>query len=142
SNQEAWALAMLMMSWKNIILPVMLIPQKATEPMASGREEIEMPALSPLERGKMLFESKGCSECHTIGKGVEVGPDLRGLMEKREASWIKRMILNPEQMEQSDPLAKKLYNEFKGAGMPTVEMTDEEAEAILLYIKSADKRSE
>lgn len=140
SEKEAWALAMLMMSWKNINLPVMLIPQKPAEALASGREEMEKQAQSPLERGKMLFESKGCSECHTIGKGVEVGPDLKSLMERREARWIKRMILNPEQMEKTDPVTKKLYKEFAEAGMPTVEITDEEVEAILLYIKSVDKR--
>lgn len=136
SDREAWALAMLMMSWRNISLPVMLMPKRTAEAEVSAAEDIETVGLSDIERGKLLFESKECSGCHTIGKGVEGGPDLKGIMSKREAGWIRRMILNPEQMEQTDPLAKKLYYEFDELGMPNVEITEEEVEAIIMYIGS------
>lgn len=138
SDQEAWALTMLMMSWRNISLPVMLMPKSTPEAEVSAEEAIETDGLSDIERGQLLFTSKGCLDCHTIGKGVEGGPDLKGLLGKREAAWIRRMILNPEQMEQTDPLAKKLYNEFDELGMPKTEITEEEAEAIIMYIASIE----
>ena len=139
SENEAWALALLMMSWKNFKLPVMLIPKKAAESPSPGPEGLTS-AESPVDRGKILFESKGCSDCHTIGKGGEAGPDLLGVSEKREAAWLKKMIRTPEEMEKTDPIAKKLFLEYKELGMPTAGLSEEEAEAILKYIESFKKR--
>jgi hypothetical protein len=50
------------------------------------------------------------------------------------------MILDPEGMEQTDILAKKLYQEYEEVGMPTEELTEEELEAIIKYIVSFDKK--
>ncbi len=142
SEEEAWALAMLMMSWRDINLPVMLIPKGKREEMPRAEKEVERRELTVVEWGRELFENKGCSECHTIGGGVEVGPDLRGITQKRDRKWLIRMILNPEEMEQIDPLAKKLYQEYDEAGMPTEELSEEEAEAILKYIESFNTKKE
>ncbi len=142
TEEEAWALAMLMMSWKNVILPVMLMPkgERADEPAVE--ETIERGELSLVDWGRELFENKGCSECHTIGGGVEVGPDLIGITEIRDSQWLRKMILDPEAMEQTDPLAKKLYQEYEELGMPTEELTEEEVEAIIKYIESYKKITE
>lgn len=137
SEEEAWALAMLMMSWKNVNLPVMLIPKEKEEEIPSPESKAE---LSLVEWGKGLFEDKGCSECHTVGKGVEVGPDLKGITKMRDGQWLRRMILHPEEMEKVDPLARKLYQEYDEVGMPTEELTEEEVKAILKYIESFDKK--
>jgi hypothetical protein len=67
---------------------------------------------------------------------VEAGPDLRGLMDRREAGWVSRMILDPERMEKTDALAKEMYDQFDELGMPTVEITEAEVEAIIKYIAS------
>jgi len=142
SEEEAWALSMLMMSWRDIRLPVMLMPKGKREEWPSPEEKVEREELSVVEWGKELFENKGCSECHTIGGGVEVGPDLRGITKIRDWQWLRRMILEPEEMEQTDPLAKKLYQEYDEAGMPTEELTEEEVEAILKYIESFDKKKD
>jgi mono/diheme cytochrome c family protein len=136
SEEEAWALAMLMMSWKNFKLPVMLIPKKAAEPLPPGPEGSVSAISSPADRGKTLFESNSCSDCHTIGKGAEIGPDLLGVSEKREANWLKKMIRTPEEMEKTDPIAKKLFLEYKELGMPTARLSEEDAEMIIKYIES------
>lgn len=134
SEKEAWALSMLMMSWKNENLPVLLLPGPKEKKISAAKAETEK--MSSVEWGEKLFEEKGCSECHTIGKGVEVGPDLKGVTLKRDHQWLKRMILNPEEMEKTDPLAKKLYQEFDEVGMPADEISEEEAEAIIQYLAS------
>jgi cytochrome c2 len=139
SEEQAWALAMLMMSWRNINLPIMLIPKGKREMLPIAEEKVEKENLSVIEWGKELFEIKYCSECHTIGEGVEVGPDLIGVTKRRDFEWLKRMILNPEEMEQTDPIAKELYQEYEEMGMVVEELTEEEVEAIIRYIESFDK---
>ena len=140
SEEEGWALAVLMMSWKNFKLPVMLIPKKAPEPLPPGPEGSASAISSPADRGKILFESKGCSDCHTIGKGAEIGPDLLGVSEKKEGRWLVKMIRIPEEMEKSDPIARKLYLEYKEVGMPNADLSEEDAELIIKYIESFKKR--
>lgn len=142
SDEEAWALSMLMMSWRDVNLPIMLIPRGKKEEVPSPEEKIESVKLSPVEWGRELFASKNCSECHTIGGGIEIGPDLKGITKIREIQWLRRMILDPEEMEITDPLAKKLYQEYEEVGMPTEELTEEELEAIIKYIESFDKKED
>src|SRR5205085_12606993 len=31
---------------------------------------------------------KRCSACHTFGKGVKVGPDLKGVTARRQPDWL------------------------------------------------------
>lgn len=137
SEEEAWALAMLMMSWRKVNLPLMLMPKGKREEIPAAGEKAERGTLSLVEWGKELFENKNCSECHTIGEGVEVGPDLKGITEIREMEWLKRMIFNPEEMERTDPLTKKLYQEYEEVGMPTEDLTEAEVEAIIKFIESS-----
>jgi cytochrome c2 len=136
SEKEAWALSMLMMSWRNISLPMMLVPTRTVDTEVPAAEETAAAGEPEIEWGKRLFASKGCADCHTIGQGVEAGPDLRGLMDRREAGWVSRMILDPERMEKTDALAKEMYDQFDELGMPTVEITEAEVEAIIKYIAS------
>ena len=108
SEQEAWSLALLMMSWKNIKLPIMLVPKGKPERVVSTEKIKPKETLSLVEKGKELFESKDCTTCHTIGEGIEGGPDLLGVTKNRDINWLKKIIINPEDMEQSDSLAKSL----------------------------------
>ncbi len=139
TEEQAQALALLMMSWRNTNLPIMLIPSGKREEPAFAGEEGKRGDLSLVEWGEELFESMYCSECHTIGEGVEVGPDLKGITKRRDSQWLKRMILTPLEMEQTDSLAIELYREYDEIGMETEELTEEETEAILKYIESFDK---
>ncbi len=86
------------------------------------------------ELGRKLFHSKGCNACHTIGGGKLVGPDLKGITEKRDEDWLIGMIVNPDSMFQHDSLAKELLKEF-GTRMPNQGVSVEEAKAILEYIR-------
>ncbi len=139
TDEEAWALAMLMMSWKNINLPIMLMPKKRKdEPPQEITVAREGRPLS--EWGKELFEEKFCADCHTIGGGVEVGPDLLDITTRRETEWLKRMIRFPEEMEKTDPIAKELFIEFEEVGMVVEDLTEEEVDAMIKYFESFAKQ--
>jgi len=88
------------------------------------------------ERGEGLFESKQCFTCHTVGDGVVIGPDLDGLLQRRDLEWVRRMIARPEQMTAEDSLARALKAEFDEIQMPDPQVTEEEVEALIHYIAS------
>jgi putative heme-binding domain-containing protein len=49
-----------------------------------------------LAKGKALFESKGCLNCHRVqDHGSRVGPDLTGVGARRKAAEIERSIVDP-----------------------------------------------
>lgn len=85
-------------------------------------------------KGEKLWTKKGCNACHTIGKGKLVGPDLKGVTEKRKYKWLIAMIVNPDSMLKYDPIAKDLLKQY-GVPMTDQNVSVEEAKAIIEYIK-------
>jgi cytochrome c551/c552 len=51
--------------------------------------------------GKDLFIQNRCVNCHTIGRGTFVGPDLAGISSKYSKDEIKQWIQNPQQVYQA-----------------------------------------
>jgi cytochrome c2 len=67
---------------------------------------------------KTIF-SKRCTVCHTFGKGIKVGPDLKGVTERRTREWLLRFIRASSSVIQAgDPIATRLFREFKQERMP------------------------
>ncbi len=92
--------------------------------------------------GKALFQSKGCTACHSIGGGKLVGPDLKGVTERREQEWLVKFIQSSQTMiKNGDKLAIKVFEENNKIPMPDNAISDEDAIAILDYIKNYDKAS-
>jgi ubiquinol-cytochrome c reductase cytochrome b subunit len=50
------------------------------------------------ERGKAVFQSRGCSGCHKInGQGGAIGPELSGnTLKGRDSQWLVDQITNPK----------------------------------------------
>ncbi len=84
--------------------------------------------------GKIVYEAK-CTACHKVDKKY-IGPAPTGIMERRSPEWIMNMILNPEEMVKSNPIAKKLFEEFLFVPMANQSLTEEEARAILEYFRT------
>ncbi len=85
--------------------------------------------------GQAIFEEK-CTGCHSIGGGRMVGPDLKGVTERREQDWLIRFIVSPEQLiAQDDPIAEQLVQEY-GILMPNLGLSQPEVEEILAYIEA------
>ena len=90
-----------------------------------------------------------CAGCHTYGKGIRVGPDLKGVSERRPRSWLLRFIRSSQSVIQSgDPVATALFREFKRQRMPDHDLSPQQIEALLDYFaqggpsaQAADERA-
>lgn len=84
--------------------------------------------------GKAVFR-RLCSACHRVGKKF-IGPDVKGILNKRTPEWVMNIILDPEGMVKNDPLAKSLLKEYNGSPMVNQNLTEKQARAILEYIRN------
>lgn len=89
------------------------------------------------DKGKAHFDTK-CSACHKFGERY-VGPDLKGVTERRTPEWIMNMILNPVEMTQKDEQAKELLGEYL-TQMSFQNVTEEEARQMLEFFRLTDKK--
>lgn len=86
-----------------------------------------------VETGKGLFEVK-CTACHKMAERY-VGPPLNDVLTKRSPTFVMNMILNPNEMVERHPVAKKLLGEYMTL-MANQSLTIEEARAILEYLRT------
>ena len=85
-------------------------------------------------RGESLYQSKGCLACHTVGRGRLTGPDLKGVTQRREYSWVIAMMINPDSMVKEDPIARQLFAEYM-TPMLNLGVTADDARAIYEYLR-------
>jgi len=86
------------------------------------------------KRGKTVFNNKGCSGCHSVGKGRMAGPDLIGVTDRRNGTWLRRWLKDTDQMLANDSTAQAMLAEAKGVKMPNMKLSDADIEALLNYI--------
>jgi mono/diheme cytochrome c family protein len=91
-------------------------------------------------RGEKVFKAKLCSTCHSVGKGRIVGPDLKGVTERRTPEWLKLMIMTPEVALAQDTIAQRLRAEHGGVSMPNMHVTPEEFAQLLQYLTAQSKK--
>ncbi len=87
-------------------------------------------------RGKLAFESK-CLACHSIAGGDKVGPDLYQVTKRRDNAWLTRWLKSPEQMLQTDPMAKQMLDKYK-LPMPNQNLNEQEIREYIAYFHWAD----
>jgi cytochrome c oxidase subunit 2 len=89
-----------------------------------------------------ILAAKGCLDCHTLDGKPSVGPTLKGLFGKKEQilvgkalktiivdeAYLRRAITNP---------GEKLVKGYP-PGMPDPEITEQELNEVVRYIKSLD----
>src|SRR5215470_17807235 len=107
------------------------------------RAEVHQPKFDPaintgyaldLQPGQAMFK-KLCAPCHTIGVGDRVGPDLRGVTERRQHEWLTRFIRTPDKvLAEKDPIALTLAAKFPGARMPNLKLSESDAADLISYI--------
>ena len=94
--------------------------------------------------------NKRCTACHTYGKGIKVGPDLKGVTERRKRDWLVRFIhASSSVIKANDPTATALFAQFKQQRMPDwTDLSEKQINDILDYIavagpeiKPADERN-
>ncbi len=93
----------------------------------------------PAEMGEEIFGQK-CTACHTIGKGKLIGPDLSGVTVRREETWLRRQIKEPDIMiAEEDPIVMELLKESNNVPMAPLGLTDDEVTAVIAYLKSTEQ---
>jgi cytochrome c2 len=94
--------------------------------------------------------NKRCTACHTYGKGIKVGPDLKGVTERRKRDWLVKFIhASSVVIKSGDRTATDLFAQFKRQRMPDwTDLSEKQINDILNYvaiggpdIKPADERS-
>ncbi len=95
------------------------------------------PALAAsADEGKAIFEGS-CASCHTLGGGDLVGPDLAGVLDRRELDWVTRFILSPDSLIASgDPIATELVKKY-GVPMPNLGLTQAQVDSLIAYLQAA-----
>lgn len=109
-------------------------PEPAPEPKTIAIEN-----LAPNESGKKLFYSK-CASCHMVNKDL-TGPALKGVEERwPDKKKLYAFIRNSEEVIRSDKYARELWLEWNQTAMlPHPDLTDEDINAILGYIKQVSQ---
>src|SRR5258708_2037322 len=80
--------------------------------------------------------NRRCTSCHTYGKGIKVGPDLKAVTERRGRNWLVRFIRESSSVIKSgDPTATRLFAQFKGQRMPDwSDLSEKQVTDILDYL--------
>ena len=99
-------------------------------------KELTLGELNPTmaSEGEEVYK-KLCSACHKPTEKF-IGPAPKGILERRSPEWIMNMILNPEEMVKSDPIAKQLLIESNLAPMVNQHLTEAQARAVLEYFRT------
>ena len=93
------------------------------------------------EPGQQIFDSL-CTACHTIGGGKLIGPDLAGVTLRREEGWLKRQILEPQELiAENDPIVMQLLQESNNIPMVPLGLSDADAIAVIAYMKSTEQQA-
>ena len=111
-------------------------------PPRPGQDYARAPALRPVSSGESLFRTR-CAPCHRIGPEDgfrRAGPNLTGVMQRRERSWLARWLAAPDQMLAArDPTAVALYGSFNKVPMPNMRLEPPEVSALLEYLDTATR---
>ena len=111
------------------------------------RDYADAPELRRISTGEMLFRTR-CASCHTIGEGDvfvpterRVGPDLYNIAAQRDPEWLERWLIEPDVMlEEKDPLAMALYEQYNRVPMPNLRLTRTDVEKLLEHIEEESRR--
>ena len=94
----------------------------------------QAPAIDLSDRGRYTFTTH-CAACHTIGHGDKIGPDLMGVTNVRDRSWLEHFISTPEKLiAAKDPIAVALYKKYNGVNMPNLRLSDAELNNLIDFL--------
>jgi len=84
---------------------------------------------------KKIFTTR-CMACHTFGKGVKIGPDLKGVTERRQRPWLLKFVRSSSTVIASgDPIATGLFEQFKQQRMPDwTDLSEPQVNSILDWL--------
>ena len=120
-----------------LILVVTTLPQESSTPTESESQAlIQLPLSAQAKKGEKIFKAN-CASCHAVNKAI-TGPALAGV----ESRWSSKKLLYlwirnwAKAVATGDPYAKKA-KDFSPAAMSSFNLSDEEIDSILTYIKES-----
>ena len=140
NDDQAKALALLVVSWQRISFPPEYVPAARRRPAAVLPVVREVPypppASSPLgQQGRYVFTNRGCNTCHRVGGGQLIGPDLAGVTQRRNDRWLTTWLKDPATVVAKDPELQTWSHEFGDIVMPNQNLDDKEIEGLIQYMK-------
>ncbi len=106
--------------WEHPMLPMKYIESAC----AKCHLPADIPGAPKLARGDALFEELGCIGCHKLhGVGGIIGPELEGVGARRSPEWLGKHFRNPSEVT-------------PGSAMPPIKVSDDEIEALTMYMLS------
>jgi len=97
------------------------------------RSYAEAPSPAPFDLGAYTW-AKRCGACHTIGGGGTHAPDLLGVTDRRDRTWLTRFIAAPNEMRATgDSTALALRAKYQ-VQMPNLALSDDEVDAVISYV--------
>ena len=104
----------------------------AEEPLF-GKKLTEQEAEALVGKGKLTMQAKNCMDCHTLlGNGAYYAPDLTKAW--LDPFWGSRETREELMVEFIKDPSNKIHNSL-GRRMPKLGVTDEEAHAIVAFLK-------
>ena len=108
----------------------------------AGDDYANAPKLRNVPTGERLFRTR-CRTCHSIaGSRPEgaLGPDLLGVTDRRDLTWLLNWLRAPDQMlRKKDPIAMALAAEYNYLPMPNMRLNQQEAMDIIVYIENESR---
>ncbi|HKB12501.1 MAG TPA: SCO family protein [Vicinamibacterales bacterium] len=109
----------------------------------SGWRASDGPGLKSLAEARPIEFATGqytfayhCAACHTIGGGTLIGPDLDGVVARRDRAWLRQFIVAPEKMNaRGDATAIALRKAYLPARMPNLDLSDDEVAGVIEYLE-------
>lgn len=89
-----------------------------------------------VEKGRTIYNQK-CVACHKLDDIKILGPGWKGMTRKHSAVWIMNYLTNTDEMIDTDPELKQLIASGSPR-MPDQNLSDEEARAILEFMRQND----
>lgn len=89
-------------------------------------------------KGREISDVK-CAACHKMTDERLVGPGWAGVTERRKPEWILNFITNVDEMLDKDAEAQAML-EICMVRMPNQNVSDEDAMALLEYMRENDKQ--
>ena len=90
-----------------------------------------------VKKGLAIFTAK-CNLCHELDVN-KVGPPIRNAVKTYKPEFILNMIVNPLEMQKSNVTVQGLLKKYNNVPMPDQKIAQEDALAILDYLRSIVK---
>src|SRR5690606_25197147 len=91
--------------------------------------------------GAALFKANACNSCHAVGRKL-TGPDLAGLSERREESWIIKWVHNHTGMiDSGDERAVALKEEFPPTMASYANLSEGDVKDIIAFLKAEEVKN-